>query len=68
MNVNRFVELVDEVLDRLSKDKEPFKDNMIHMEAEDRSFCEWMTTFLAWAELSSDEDCKNFYWYLEEEE
>ncbi len=70
MKIETFIKQVDTVLDELSDKhhKESFSKNMKHLEWEDKPFSEWMMTYLAWSELGSEEDCKAYYWYLEDEE
>lgn len=69
MKAKKFLELVDEILNELksSENKKAFSENMIYLRMEDMSFAEWMVTYLAWNELSSEEDIRTYYWHLEEE-
>jgi len=70
MKIEKFIELVDDVLNELKSNehKESFKENMEHLEEEDKKFSEWMMTYLAWSELGSEKDCATFYWNLENED
>ncbi len=69
MRAEKFVIAVDEVLTMLksSENKVAFLANMRHLNIKDKPFSEWIMTYLAWNELGSEEDCKAFYWHLEEE-
>jgi len=61
-----FIEFVDDVLEDLKQNKEYFANNMKHMNEKDHSFCYWLMMFLAWSEVSTEEDCKNYYEAYEE--
>lgn len=70
IDVDEFLEELDDILDAVKKSKSVFRSNMIHLNAENRSFCDWLETILAWNELGSDKD---YYWFycgknIEEEE
>ena len=66
MKIEEFFEEFDKAIDKIGK--EAFIRNMKNLGFEDKTFCEWVQTFLAWSELIDLEDCKSFHWNLEEEE
>lgn len=69
MKVNKFLELLDDVLDdlRAKEHKEAFAKNTEHLKIDDKKFSEWLMTYLAWSEVGSEEDVAMYYWHLEEE-
>ena len=70
MKIKKFFAQISTVLDELGNPthQESFSENMKHLKIDDKSFADWMMTYLAWSELGSEEDCKRFYWYLEDED
>ena len=69
MKIEKFLAQISTVLDDLGsvEHQKSFSENMEHLKIEDKSFADWMMTYLAWNELGSEEDCKNLYWYLEDD-
>ena len=66
MKAREFIYKFDEAIKNIPR--EAFIKNMENLNVEDKTFCEWVQTFLAWSELIDLEDCKSFHWNLEEEE
>lgn len=69
MQAERFIILVDQVLDILKEPshKEAFVDNLHHLGKDEMKFSEWIMTYLAWSELGSAEDVASYHWDFEEE-
>lgn len=70
MNIYEFESKVETVINGLYKGRHTFAKNMINqgLREEEKSFCEWLMMFLAWSEISDLDDCKRYYWQLDEEE
>jgi len=68
INVDEFINEVDEILSDLKRSKVAFANNMKHHNKEDHPFCHWMMMYLAWSELADEEDCRNYYWQYEVED
>lgn len=70
MKIDIFFQRISTVLDdlRSPEHQKIFIENMARLDKQDGSFAEWMMTYLAWSELGSEKDCKNYYWYLEDKD
>lgn len=69
MNIDDFIDNLDEVLKDLEDGKDSFRRNMINegLKEEDKPFSTWLHMFLSWSEVAYEEDIKRYYWYLDEE-
>lgn len=63
MNVNKFI---DEWKKNIEENIQPFIENMDHLNIKDQSFSSWIKIWVAWNELSSEDDIDTFYGWLDE--
>jgi|SRR3990172_12899392 len=61
MNIEDFEDVWEERLTEFIKTLPTFVLNMKHLDILDKPFVEWIETWLAWMELSSEEDIKVHY-------
>ena len=63
MKLDKFMEQVGKLLTDINSEenKSAFSDNMKHIGLQDETFPEWLSIFLAWNEMGSEEDIKNFF-------
>jgi hypothetical protein len=59
MDVDLFIRLWREELNKLPLDA--FTVNMKTLGVKPKTYSEWISTWVAWNELSSDEDIDNYY-------
>lgn len=65
--VDKFTGVLDEI--NSNRHKENFVQNMININNDvDYEFAEWASIYLAWSELSTKDDIRRYYGYLDDED